>query len=174
MVNEPMVRCDVATLYLVQNRLYHAIREVDARHVVIFEDGYTGLDYMPTPAIAGWNNVMLSCHHYHFHAALRMIRPPLRGAISTTCSATKRSSMHRSTWVNSTRNRTVGADHWCVRSRPERPQLVVVVVDVQDHVRPRHVQCLGDLSQPPACQATRSLSRQPAGMDRQVPAVADR
>ena len=70
MVNEPMGALDVATLYLVQNRLYHAIREVDARHVVIFEDGYTGLDHMPTPAIAGWNNVMLSCHHYHFRAPL--------------------------------------------------------------------------------------------------------
>lgn len=68
MLNEPMGALDLATLYLVQNRLYQAVRQVDAKHVVIFEDGYTGLDHMPNPAVAGWANVMMSCHHYVFKA----------------------------------------------------------------------------------------------------------
>jgi len=69
LMNEPMGAPDIATLYLVQDRLYRAIRQIDSRHVVIFEDGYTGLDHMPLPAIAGWTNAMMSCHHYAFHAS---------------------------------------------------------------------------------------------------------
>jgi glucan 1,3-beta-glucosidase len=68
LLNEPMGAGDLATLYLVQGRLYHAIRTVDTKHVVIIEDGYTGLDHMPAPAVAGWGNVMASCHHYAFNA----------------------------------------------------------------------------------------------------------
>ena len=60
---------DLATLYVVQDRLYRAVREADPRHVIVIEDGYTGLDHMPVPAVAGWHNVMASCHHYAFHAA---------------------------------------------------------------------------------------------------------
>jgi len=68
LLNEPMGAPDVGTLYAVQTRLYRAIREVDARHVIIIEDGYTGLDHMPVPADAGWKNVMGSCHHYAFNS----------------------------------------------------------------------------------------------------------
>ena len=60
---------DLPTLYLVQNRLYLAIRQVDPKHAIIFEDGYTGLDHMPTPEVVGWSNVMMSCHHYVFKAS---------------------------------------------------------------------------------------------------------
>jgi glucan 1,3-beta-glucosidase len=66
LLNEPMGAGDLATLYVVQGRLYRAIRAVDTKHVVIIEDGYTGLDHMPVPAVAGWQNIMASCHHYAF------------------------------------------------------------------------------------------------------------
>jgi len=68
LLNEPMGAADVKTLYAVQTRLYRAVREVDLRHVIIIEDGYTGLDHMPVPAAAGWKNVMASCHHYAFNS----------------------------------------------------------------------------------------------------------
>lgn len=68
LLNEPMGAPDVKTLYTVQTRLYRAVREVDARHLIIIEDGYTGLDHMPAPADAGWKNVMASCHHYAFNS----------------------------------------------------------------------------------------------------------
>jgi hypothetical protein len=68
LLNEPMGAPDVKMLYAVQTRLYRAVREVDARHVIVIEDGYTGLDHMPAPAAAGWKNVMASCHHYAFNS----------------------------------------------------------------------------------------------------------
>jgi glucan 1,3-beta-glucosidase len=68
LLNEPMGAGDLTTLYLVQGRLYRAIRAVDAKHLVIIEDGYTGLDHMPVPALAGWQNVVASCHHYAFNS----------------------------------------------------------------------------------------------------------
>ena len=68
LLNEPMGAADVKSLYAVQTRLYRAVREVDLRHVIIIEDGYTGLDHMPVPAAAGWKNVMASCHHYAFNS----------------------------------------------------------------------------------------------------------
>jgi endoglucanase len=68
LLNEPMGAPDVATLYLVQDRLYRAIRAVDARHLIIVEDGYKGIDSLPRPALAGWEGVVLSTHHYHFNA----------------------------------------------------------------------------------------------------------
>ena len=69
MLNEPMGAPDLPTLYLVQDRLYRAIRQVDPRHAIIFEDGYTGLDHIPSPKVAGWTNVVMSCHHYVFKAS---------------------------------------------------------------------------------------------------------
>jgi endoglucanase len=69
MLNEPMGAPNQAALYLVQDRLYRAIRQVDPRHVIIFEDAYTGLDHMPVPAVVGWANVMMCCHHYVFRAS---------------------------------------------------------------------------------------------------------
>jgi hypothetical protein len=68
LLNEPMGAPDVKTLYAVQTRLYRAVRGEDARHVIIIEDGYTGLDHMPAPAGAGWKNVMASAHHYAFNS----------------------------------------------------------------------------------------------------------
>jgi hypothetical protein len=68
LLNEPMGAPDVKALYAAQTRLYRAIRDVDARHVILIEDGYTGLDHMPAPAGAGWKNVMASPHHYAFNS----------------------------------------------------------------------------------------------------------
>ncbi len=68
LLNEPMGAPDVATLYLVTDRLFRAVRAVDKRHIIIVEDGYKGRDSFPRPAMVGWDNVMLSWHHYNFNA----------------------------------------------------------------------------------------------------------
>ena len=68
LLNEPMGAPTNSTLYLVQDRLYRAIRSVDSRHLIIFEDGYKGIENMPDPAVAGWQNVVYSIHSYKFDA----------------------------------------------------------------------------------------------------------
>ncbi|MBV9865817.1 MAG: cellulase family glycosylhydrolase [Abitibacteriaceae bacterium] len=68
LLNEPTGAPDNSTLYLVQDRLYRAIRAVDKRHMIIIEEGYKGLDSFPRPAFADWQNVVLSWHHYNFNA----------------------------------------------------------------------------------------------------------
>lgn len=67
-LNEPTGTPNSDTLYVVQNRLYSAIRAGDPKHVVIIEDGYTGIQWMPFPAPAGWTNVAYSTHYYNFNA----------------------------------------------------------------------------------------------------------
>jgi endoglucanase len=66
LLNEPMGAPDATTLYLVTDQLYRAVRAVDKRHIVIIEDGYKGIDTFPRPDLVGWDNVMLSWHHYRF------------------------------------------------------------------------------------------------------------
>ena len=68
LLNEPTGAPTDATLYLVQDRLYRAVRAVDVRHIVIIEDGYKGIEQMPEPALADWQNVILSPHFYNFSA----------------------------------------------------------------------------------------------------------
>lgn len=68
LLNEPMGALNSSTLYLVQDRLYREIRKVDARHIVLVEDGYKGLDQMPFPGVIGWSNVAYSLHSYNFGA----------------------------------------------------------------------------------------------------------
>jgi len=68
LLNEPMGAPNTSTLYLVQNRLYQAIRSVDQRHIIIIEDGYTDVEDIPYPAVSGWDNVVLSSHAYLFEA----------------------------------------------------------------------------------------------------------
>lgn len=68
LLNEPMGAPDRDTLYRVQDRLYKAVRSVDHRHVIVIEDGYTGLNHMPIPSERAWQNVMASSHHYQFRA----------------------------------------------------------------------------------------------------------
>ena len=67
-VNEPMGTPNSDTLYVVQDRLYQAIRAADASHLIFIEDGYTGIQWMPFPAPIGWVNVAYSSHYYDFKA----------------------------------------------------------------------------------------------------------
>lgn len=92
LMNEPMGAPNHATLYLVQDHIYRVIRQRDPRHLIFIEDGFKGIEHMPHPHIADWQNVVLSIHFYprhanameeflqkilRFTAALRMKRMPL-------------------------------------------------------------------------------------------------
>ena len=68
LLNEPTGTPNSDTLYVVQDRLYHAVRAGDAKHLIFIEDGYTGIQWMPFPAPAGWANVVYSSHYYDFDA----------------------------------------------------------------------------------------------------------
>jgi len=68
MLNEPTGTPNSDTLYVVQDRLYRAIRAGDPEHLIFMEDGYTGIQWMPFPAPAGWTNVVYSVHYYDFDA----------------------------------------------------------------------------------------------------------
>jgi hypothetical protein len=68
LINEPTGTPNSDTLYVVQNRLYEAVRSVDTRHIIFIEDGYTGIQWMPFPSPAGWQNVAYSVHYYDFGA----------------------------------------------------------------------------------------------------------
>ena len=68
MLNEPTGAPNSDTLYVVESRLYHAIRSGDPKHLIFIEDGYTGIQWMPFPIPAGWQNVAYSTHYYNFKA----------------------------------------------------------------------------------------------------------
>lgn len=68
MLNEPTGTPNSDTLYVVQDRLYRAIRAGDPEHLIFMEDGYTGIQWMPFPGPAGWNNIVYSVHYYDFNA----------------------------------------------------------------------------------------------------------
>lgn len=68
LVNEPTGTPNSDTLYVVQDRLYRAVRAQDPTHLIFIEDGYTGLQWMPFPAPCGWTNVVYSTHYYQFNA----------------------------------------------------------------------------------------------------------
>ena len=67
-LNEPTGTPNSDTLYIVQDRLYRAIRAADPNHLIFIEDGYTGIQWMPFPAPCGWSNVVFSSHYYNFNA----------------------------------------------------------------------------------------------------------
>ena len=67
-LNEPMGTPNSDTLYVVQDRLYRAIRASDPSHLIFIEDGYTGVEWMPFPVPAGWTDVVYSTHYYDFGA----------------------------------------------------------------------------------------------------------
>ena len=68
LVNEPTGTPGSDTLYVVEDRLYRAVRAADPTHLVFIEDGYTGLQWMPAPGPCGWRNVVYSGHYYDFKA----------------------------------------------------------------------------------------------------------
>jgi hypothetical protein len=70
-LNEPASARDIDEWYKVHEGIYQAIREVDARHMIIMEDGYKSeeLPYLmkgwfPVAADKGWTNVVYSFHFY--------------------------------------------------------------------------------------------------------------
>ncbi|HEY9724097.1 MAG TPA: cellulase family glycosylhydrolase [Oscillatoriaceae cyanobacterium] len=67
LLNEPMGAQSTQQLYQAQNALYQAIRQVDPKHVIFFEDGYKGVDTFPDPKQYGWKNVAFSIHQYDFN-----------------------------------------------------------------------------------------------------------
>ena len=68
LINEPTGTPNSDTLYVVEDRLYRAVRAADTKHLIFIEDGYTGIQWMPFPAPAGWANVAYSSHYYDFDA----------------------------------------------------------------------------------------------------------
>ncbi|HEY3267940.1 MAG TPA: cellulase family glycosylhydrolase [Armatimonadota bacterium] len=68
LINEPTGAPNPATLHLVYNRLYLAVRKVAPNTVVIVDDGYKGFDTTPHANVAGWKNVAYSLHFYNFDA----------------------------------------------------------------------------------------------------------
>lgn len=68
LVNEPTGTPNSDTLYVVEDRLYRAVRAGDPDHLIFIEDGYTGVQWMPYPIPCGWSNVVYSWHAYQFHA----------------------------------------------------------------------------------------------------------
>ncbi len=68
LLNEPVGAPNAATIHLVSNQLYQAVRAADPNHIIIIEDGYKNPDQMPDPQIMGWQNVVYSFHSYKFDA----------------------------------------------------------------------------------------------------------
>ena len=68
LLNEPMGAPDAAAIVALHDKLYKAIRRVDARHTIIMEDGYKGDAAFPLPGKRGWSNVCYSRHIYRFDA----------------------------------------------------------------------------------------------------------
>ena len=68
LLNEPMGATNADQVYAVQDRIYRAIRAVDPRHLIFFEDGYKGIQHMPDPSVMHWTGVVASVHCYKFDA----------------------------------------------------------------------------------------------------------
>lgn len=66
LLNEPMGAKNAKVLHDAHDVLYRAIRSVDAKHVVMMEDGYKGIATLPDPEKYGWENVAYSVHQYDF------------------------------------------------------------------------------------------------------------
>jgi aryl-phospho-beta-D-glucosidase BglC (GH1 family) len=64
LMNEPFSAPTLDDLAGLYDRMYKAIREVDERHIIVMEDGYTYEGNMPDPKRYGWRNVMYSNHFY--------------------------------------------------------------------------------------------------------------
>ncbi len=68
LLNEPAGSQNDATLYLVYNRLYQAVRSVAPDKLVFIEDAFKGIEGMPHPGIVGWKNIVFGQHCYNFGA----------------------------------------------------------------------------------------------------------
>jgi len=68
LMNEPMGAPNPAMLHLVHDRVIRAIRAKSPLPIVLFEDGYKGLETTPHLDLAGWTNAAYSIHTYNFDA----------------------------------------------------------------------------------------------------------
>jgi len=64
LMNEPFGAPTLEALTSIYDRIYKAIREVDARHIIAMEDGYKYEGNMPDPRDFGWKNIIYSNHFY--------------------------------------------------------------------------------------------------------------
>lgn len=64
LINEPMGSPSASEWARVHQALYDAVREVDATHIVMAEDGYRGRRHVSGPAELGWDNAAFSVHVY--------------------------------------------------------------------------------------------------------------
>ena len=64
LLNEPMTAPAKEVHEAVLDRIYDAIREVDADHIVMYEDGYLAKKALPSPVEMGWENYVFSVHIY--------------------------------------------------------------------------------------------------------------
>lgn len=64
LLNEPMGAPDRERYRAIHDAVYRAIREVDARHMIMIEDGYLGGETVSSPAEMGWTNAAFSIHIY--------------------------------------------------------------------------------------------------------------
>jgi endoglucanase len=51
-------------LMALNDRLYREVRKIDAKHMIIIEDGLYGFHRLPHPRQMGWENVVYSFHYY--------------------------------------------------------------------------------------------------------------
>ncbi len=68
LLNEPVGAPDAVSMFVVQDRLVRAIRKEDPKHIIFVEEGYKGRTTFPQLNAVGWENVVLSWHHYNFGA----------------------------------------------------------------------------------------------------------
>ena len=65
LLNEPVGAPSSEVLKNLYNRLYQAVREIDANHMLVME-GIWDWDTLPVPASMNWTNVMYQFHFYYF------------------------------------------------------------------------------------------------------------
>jgi endoglucanase len=68
LINEPGGTPNSTTLWNMYDRMYHAIRAVDADHLITMEGTYGSWNWsmLPNPSTYGWTNVMYQMHEYQF------------------------------------------------------------------------------------------------------------
>jgi len=68
LINEPGGTPNSTTLWNMYDRMYDAIRAVDADHLITMEGSYGSWNWsmLPNPATYGWTNVMYQMHEYQF------------------------------------------------------------------------------------------------------------
>lgn len=63
-LNEASGSPDYKTLVQVYNKIYHAIRNNDKKHIIFMQDALKGIYRLPIASNVGWSNVVYSFHLY--------------------------------------------------------------------------------------------------------------